>query len=181
MSVVELTVDRRRPVIRFPRPAEFPVGSGVVICWNGGRGGNGDGVAGGDAEIDYERALAGPMPLWPAGTQPHLFGGGFGVGGFASPGAKAWDAMGFARGAFGVGGFGAGGGYWEWRFDFALRDGLYRIDLLLVDGLGNRQEPPGSRMDLTVAALPRPPAHLVVRVDEDELVAAWEASPDLLE
>lgn len=181
MSELVITRADRRPVIRFPRPTEFPVGTGVLICWNGTRGGNGDGLAGGEAEIDYERALAGPMPLWPAGTQPHLFGGGFGVGGFASPGAKAWDAVGFARGGFAVGAFGLATGYWEWRFDFPLRDGLYRLDLLLVDALGNRQEPPGSRMDLTVAAVPRPPAHLAVRVDEDDLVAAWEASPDLLE
>lgn len=181
MSVVAVEVNHRRPALRFPRPHEFPVGTRVLICWNGARAGNGDGRPGGDAEIDYARPLAGPIALWPDGAQPHLFGGGFGGGGFASPGARPWDAMGFGRGPFGIGAFGAGGGFWSWEFPFQMRDGLYRLDLLLVDAVGNRQEPPGSRIDLTVAALPRPAAHLSVRVEDEDLVVAWEASPDLME
>lgn len=177
---VDVIVRQRRPTIRFPRPADAEPGAMVSLYWDGSRAPNGDGISGDGAGIDYDNRLVAPTPIWLRG-HVHLFGGGFGLGGFAEPGAAPDPSMGFGRGPFGVGAFGIGGGYWEWTFPFALRDGVYRVAVRIIDALGNERETPDATVTLAVEALPRPAtrARLAEYDSEQETIqTSWGHSPD---
>ncbi len=179
---VDVIVRTRTPTVLFPRLPEVEPGSQVRVYFNGTRAGNGDGLPGGEDTVDYTGPLAGPQPVWAEG-HPHLFGGGFGQGGFAEPGAAFSPLMGFGTGPFGVGAFAIGGGYWSWLFDFLLRDGLHEVGIRILDSLGNERVLPDVEMTMAVEALPRPAGY--AKLDSysqpaGTLDISWEQSPDLL-
>ncbi len=175
--MADFVVTTRQPTIRVPRvPVEH--GTQIAIYWNGTRAPNGDGVPGGAAPIDYSRPLFGPREFWLRGN-PHLFGGGFGQGGFGESGASFNSEMGFGRGSFGGGAFGIGGGDFEWAFSFPLRNGVYGIAARLRDSTGNEQSTDAVAMTLEVQAAPRPCAKAWIAGFEVELLSVGlHRSPD---
>jgi hypothetical protein len=155
-------------------------GATVAVYWNGTRAANGDGIPGGSAAVNYGAALATGIPVWPDG-HVRLFGGGFADGGFSELGARNVPRMGFSMGPFATGAFGVGGAWWEWTFDFALRNGRYNVGLLVSDWLGNAMASPGAEISFGVEAVPRPvPDFWLSAYDAGAalLTAAWTASPD---
>ncbi len=178
---VDVLLNHRQPTLRFVRPLDVEPGCEVAGYWNGSVAGNGDGLPGGDAEIDYGSRLIAPNKIWTA-AQPQLFAGRFGRGGFGEPGAAVNQALGYATGPFGGGAFGVGGGYWEWRFPFPLRDGTYKIALRLLDLLGNERGDDAASLTLCVEDIPRPCSRARFENYDDQaetLTFAWRHSPDL--
>lgn len=175
-------INHRYPTIRFTRTMEFEYGVRVVLCWNGARAANGDGIAAGGA-IDYETPLAGPLDYWPGGP-PSVFGGGYAHGGYALPGGGNDGAYGWGAGAWGAGPWGQGTSFWEWTCPFALRDGVYQVAVVFEDHLGNRQAGPGQVVEFRIAAVPRPARDFHMAeydADLELLTYHWFASPDFLE
>lgn len=174
-------VNHRQPTLSYIQPLDVEPGCKVMGFWNGSQASNGDGLPGGDGDIDYASWLFDPRDVWPA-AQPHLFGGKFGAGGFGEPGAAVNQSLGFATGPFGVGAFGVGGAYWEWRFPFLLRDGIYQLALRLLDALGNARDDDAADLTLCVEAAPRPCSR--ARFEDydsqtETLTFTWRHSPDL--
>lgn len=167
----------RRPTLSFPRMEGLEPGVQVAFFWNSSRAPNGDGVPGGAAEIDYDTPLAGPFKLF-TDDQIIPFGGGFGLGGFGERGASRSPSGGWCGGGFAAGAFGVGGSEFSFRFPFPLRDGDYQIAAVYADRLGNLQAPPGTVLDLEIAALPRPPSGLKWSVAAGVLTAEWQHSPE---
>lgn len=175
--MADFIVTSRQPTLRIPRVPVEP-GALAALYWNGTKAPNGDGVPGGAEPVSYDRPLFGPQPFWLKGM-PHLFGGGFGLGGFGEPGASLNTDMGFGRGPFGVGAFGIGGGYFEWQFSFPLRNGVYAIALRLRDTAGNEQAADAVAFSFEVQAVPRPcDKAWVVSLDGDTLTIGFRRSPD---
>lgn len=174
---VEAIINHRDPTTRFPRLHDVEPGSRVASYFNGTRAPNQDGVPGGEAAIDYATRLAGPMSIWQRGHMS-MFGGGFGAGGFCEAHADVDDALGFGTGPFGVGGFGCGGGWFDWKFPFPLRDGVYRVAMRLLDYLGNEEETPADECVLMVQALPRPATNLQAEYAGGNIDLTWTHSPE---
>lgn len=167
----------RRPMLRIPRMEGLEPDIYIVLFWNASRAPNLDGVPGGEAAIDYTTPLAGPRRLF-TDDQIVPFGGGFAAGGFGEVGASRSPSGGFGGGGFAAGAFGIGGSYFSWQFPFPLRDGVYKIAALYADALGNVQAPPGTILELEVAAVPRPPSNLSFTVDGGNLIVDWFHSPE---
>jgi len=182
-----VTVNTRRPTLRFPRLHKMLLGLEVVIFWNGSRGGTlgeGDGLPPDPGTpIDYDTPLAGPIVVF-AGGHRSIFGGGFLRGGFLRDGCNPHRGHGFLGGPFLRGGFLSGAGMFEWQFLFQLLDGDYEIGIRFRDALGNETSSPAVELELTVAATPRQARK--ARADAydagtDTLTISWEGSPDIVQ
>lgn len=180
----------RMPTLTFPRDQNLEALIQVVFFWNGGRAPNGDGWPAGGA-VDYTTPLAGPFPIF---TDDHgvWLGGGWANGGWAEPGALRSPSGGWGGGGFAGGPFGVGSSEFKWRFGFPLRDGDYVVVARYADCVGgdlrrlrdlayaNVQASGGSQLDLTVAALPRPPSNLSWTIVGSDVVASWLHSPEFM-
>lgn len=177
--MADFTVAHRQPLIQIPRDPNVEPGAAVALYWNGSIARNGDGyVPAGGAAVNFSRPLFGPSPMWLKG-HPHLFGGGFGLGGFGEPGCDFFDGHGFGMGPFGIGAFGVNGGFWTWRPANNWRNGIYRIVARLRDAIGNEQSTAIADITVEVAAPPRPsPSAWIVSVAGTNLNIAWRHSPD---
>lgn len=176
--IPDFLVTTRTPTLRWLRSHDVEPGAQVVICWNGTRAPNGDGVPGGENAIDYETPLAGPMQMWRGGHR-HMYGGGWPGSEFPFFGAGSNQELGFCRGPFGAGPFGVGTTYMTWQFNFPLRDGDYRFTILLADALGNKMSSLlGLILAFRVEALPRPPIGLSVKAASGFLRADFRPSPE---
>lgn len=179
--MADVTLAHRRPTIQIARVPGVEVGAALALYWNGARSRfNGDGLPGGDAEIDYARPLI-VEPVWRRG-HPHMFGGGFGLGGFGEPGSEFDESHGFGMGPFGIGAFAVGGGFWRWASPFDWRDGEYAVELRMRDALGNEQPTPLAAITIEIAAPPRPPAKAWLQsLVGPSMTVAWHPSPDFME
>lgn len=190
MSEVTVTRDDRRPTIQLYRKECLEPRIRLVLYWNGTIAPNGDGIPGGEADVDYDTPLNGytvdrrsgarlpGQPLFLIGQQRLAFGGRYGRGAYGRIGASRSATGGYGGGPYGGGAYGVGASFYTWRFPFPLRDGDYRIAALYADELGNVQDPPGTILVLTVAAVPRPPLDLRVTSDGVTLAASWTHSPE---
>lgn len=183
--MADVTLTTSQPIIRIARVPNVEPGSRIALYWNGTIAANGDGVPGGANPIDYSQMLPQqtgwprvPLLFWTRG-HPHLYGGGFGMGGFGEPGASLNTAMGFGTGPFGLGAFGIGGGWWEWQPSNIWRNGVYAIAARLRDSLGNEQTAAIASFTIEIQAPPRAvPKAWVVALVGDNLTIAWRHSPD---
>lgn len=174
-----MSIAHRYPTIQFLRPRMVEPRAKATLYWNGKMAPNGDGVAGGEAEVDYGAALAEKLVLWRMGHLS-MFGGGFGAGGFAEPHADADPASGRGSGRYGEGMYAVGNPTWSWKFPFALRDGNYKVAARVLDWLGNEQLAPDEVLEFEIAALPRPPRNALAVYDDDKetLTVRWQHSPE---
>ena len=171
-----LVVDRY-PSIQLERAHDVEAGTQVVICWNGTRAPNGDGISGGEAEIDFDNPIAGPMTMW-RGGHSHWLGGGFPGNEFPHFGA-ADSELGFCVGPFCAGPFCVGTDVMAWTFPFPLRDGDYRFAVLLAEPRGNVMSRGGAEVGtMRVEALPRPASGLFTRAESGFLNAIFDPSPE---
>lgn len=141
---------------------------------------NGDARGGYEDAIDYDSARVGPLRMFPGGRgELSLFGGEFGVGGFAEAGAINDPARGFGRGPFARGAFGVGHNTVSWRGTQNWRDGKYQIALRLLDHLGNAAETPAASEVVRVEALPREASGLrLVGVADGNAQFVFNPSPE---
>jgi hypothetical protein len=175
-----VSVSTRTPTISFLRPRNCEPGAKFAICWNGTRAENGDGNPGGElGAIDYATWLSGSfaIPLWRKGHLS-MFGGAPFVGGVFEPHAEADPALGYGSGRYGEGLYAVGNPWTSWKFQFQLRDGIYRVAIVTVDRWGNAQAAGDEVVQFEVAALPRPPRNAIASYSEGTLTVSWDASPE---
>lgn len=180
LPAATLFVRSRIPTLVVPQVHGLEPGILFALYGNHRAAPNGDALGGYEDSIDYDAARVGPLRMFPGGRgELAMFGGSFGVGGFAEAGAVDDPARGFARGPFAGGAFGVGHNAVTWRGTQAWRDGKYAIALRLLDHLGNAATSAAAEEVVRVEALPRAASSLrLTGVADGAAQFTFSASPE---